>query len=55
MFTFLLCKVSLGMAGNPRTPRLEDCDSVFIEPEIEEEAFQYNFFLKSHKQYEVKY
>ena len=43
------------MAGNPRTPRLEDCDSVFIEPEIEEEAFQYNFFLKSHKQYEVKY
>ena len=26
-----------------------------IRPENEDEAFQYNFFLKTHQQYSVKY
>jgi hypothetical protein len=54
IFTFLLCKVWLGSTGLSSSPQIQACDSVIIPPE-NEEAFQYNFFVRAHAQYQVRY
>jgi hypothetical protein len=54
IFTFLLCRTSLGRIGKFKDP-LDKVDSVFIPPENEAEPYHFNFLLNSHSQYEVKY
>lgn len=52
LFSAYLCKVNLGRIGYQQDAH---CNSILIEPDSEQAAFQYNFFVNSHAQYEVKY
>lgn len=54
IFTFLISKVSLGKIGTPKDD-VSSCESIFIEPTNNEDVFQYNYFIRSHYQYSVKY
>jgi hypothetical protein len=53
VFSFLLCKINLGKIGTIRDQ--ENINSILIDPEDTEEAFQYNYSVLSHDQYEIKY
>lgn len=54
IFTFLLGRVALGRKGTTQddVTRLQ---SIFIDPERDRNSCQFNFFLRSHDQYQIRY
>ena len=54
IFTFLLGRVALGRRGTTRDD-VTRLDSILIDPEREHNSCQFNFFLRSHEQYQLRY
>ena len=54
LFTFLIGKVSLGRKGL-HTDDVTKLDSILIDNVNDRNSFQYNFFLRSHEQYQLRY
>ncbi len=46
ILTFLICKVHLGKIGRSSDPDVTQCDAIFIEPETNEDVFQFNYFIR---------
>jgi hypothetical protein len=53
-FTFLLGRVALGRRGTTRDD-VTRLDSILIDPERDRNSCQFNFFLRSHDQYQLRY
>lgn len=54
MFTFLLGRVALGRRGTARDD-VTRLDSILIDPDRDNNSFQFNFFLRSHDQYLLRF
>lgn len=54
VFTFLLGRVALGRRGTARDD-VTRLDSILIDPERDRNSCQFNFFLRSHDQYQLRY
>lgn len=54
VFTFLMGKANLGRMGTLKED-VTQLDSMLIESEAQKDAFQYNFFIRSHAQYQIRY
>jgi hypothetical protein len=54
IFTFLLGKVALGRKGTAKDD-VTRLDSILIDSDHDRNSFQFNFFLRSHEQYQLKF
>lgn len=54
IFTFLIGKVALGRRGTAKDD-VTKLDSILIDNDNERNSFQYNFFLRSHEQYHLRF